>query len=447
MASAAEAGGGSARYRRLKPGPGHSSEDVAADQRDRIHRAMVELVAERGYEAIKVSDLVGRARVSTRTFYERCQGKQECLLETYDEIMARAARRIAASQGGERDQQRRSRLALGALAKALAERPEAARLVCLDASAAGLAALKRMRAAEATFAEMVGRILRLEPAGAAPSPILTEGVVAGLTQVVRARLISKRQDELPDLVDDLLGWAFSLRAPGATELEELGGAAGDPRAAASALAVGVPVAAEVSQEARERELILAATIEIAMRDGFLGLSVPRIRAAAGVSRKSFEAHYVDVEECFVAALDLVTQRLMDFIQDQSLARGRDWPAGFHSAVASLCAHAASNPGLARLAMIEVFASGPLGLRHLSTLVGTTAERSRADAPAGQQPTPAVAEASMGAVWGIVHHCVAREQPKRLRKLAPLLSFLALSPPIGAEAAIAAIRAEEGAARV
>ena len=59
-----------AQYAKLSPGPGRRATEVAADQRARIHGAMVSLVSERGYSAVTVRELAGAAGVSTRAFYE-----------------------------------------------------------------------------------------------------------------------------------------------------------------------------------------------------------------------------------------------------------------------------------------------------------------------------------------------------------------------------------------
>lgn len=429
-------------YRRLKPGPGHSPEEVAADQRARILGAMVELVAERGYDAVAVSDLARRARVSTKTFYELSRGKQNCLLEAHDEITERAARRIEAGQTGEVDWRRRSRLALTALAAVIVENPDAARLACLEASAAGLGALERMRDAKATFEAVVADCLATDPEGPSVGPAVATGIVMGLMQVVRARLIAGREDELPGLVEELFEWASALCAPGVRDLETLGCAAGDPAAAACALRPAAALDASTDPTTRERALILAATIELAARDGYWQLSVPRIRQAAGISRRRFEAHFDSVEGCFVAALELEAARVVGFVRHQSRLRGRDWPRGFHRAVASLCANASSDTDPARLALIEVLASGPAALRHHTRLTCVTAEHLRAGPPPAQRPSLPIAEAAMGAIWGMVRDHIVSPTPACLRNAAPLLSFVALQPSIGTRAALDAIEAEE-----
>ena len=43
-------------YAKLHPGPGQPREQAASHQRARIHAAMIELVAERGYGAVTVRD-------------------------------------------------------------------------------------------------------------------------------------------------------------------------------------------------------------------------------------------------------------------------------------------------------------------------------------------------------------------------------------------------------
>ena len=62
-------------------------ETVAEHQRERLFKAMVEAVNERGFVATTISDLVTRAGISRRSFDEHFQNKEECLLATYDTIV------------------------------------------------------------------------------------------------------------------------------------------------------------------------------------------------------------------------------------------------------------------------------------------------------------------------------------------------------------------------
>ena len=84
---------GAERYRRLPTGAhGLAREEVQRDQRARLRRAMIELIAERGYPAVRILDLTKLAHVSRSTFYDLYRDKEAVLLEAYDEIAARATR-------------------------------------------------------------------------------------------------------------------------------------------------------------------------------------------------------------------------------------------------------------------------------------------------------------------------------------------------------------------
>src|SRR2546428_6728494 len=60
-------------------------DDVRASQRERLVRAMLETVAERGYEGTTVPDVVARARVSRNAFYEHFDDKTDCFIAACDE--------------------------------------------------------------------------------------------------------------------------------------------------------------------------------------------------------------------------------------------------------------------------------------------------------------------------------------------------------------------------
>ena len=57
-----------------------SRDDVRASQRDRLIRAMTEVVSEEGWEATTIPKVVKAARVSTNTFYELFDDKVACFL-------------------------------------------------------------------------------------------------------------------------------------------------------------------------------------------------------------------------------------------------------------------------------------------------------------------------------------------------------------------------------
>src|SRR5687767_6279952 len=63
-------------------------EEVAASQRGRLLVAMSDVVGEKGYAAATVADVLAKAGVSRRTFYEHFADKEACFLAAYDHGVA-----------------------------------------------------------------------------------------------------------------------------------------------------------------------------------------------------------------------------------------------------------------------------------------------------------------------------------------------------------------------
>src|SRR3954449_330700 len=58
---------------------------VVVAQKRRMHEGVVRAVAEKGYPATTVTDIIGNAGVSRSTFYEHFSDKEDCFLSAYDE--------------------------------------------------------------------------------------------------------------------------------------------------------------------------------------------------------------------------------------------------------------------------------------------------------------------------------------------------------------------------
>ncbi len=425
-----------ALYRKLSPGPGMSAHEVASHQRARIHGAMIEIAGDLGYDAVTVRELAQLAGVSTRAFYENFSGKEECFLATYDLIARRIAAGVVASQSGERDWQERMRLAFAAFAREIEAKPRAARVALVETFAAGPAALERMRWAEGIFEAMVSESFCRAPDGIEVPPLLVTGLVSGIARVARGRVLAARESDLPDLAEELLEWALCLRCDSAKELEELN------RRSTLLLAIAAtPAAMDGREPDDDRTRILKAAAKLASSGSYAELTVPRIRVAAGVSRRSFDSLFEGVEDCFIAALE---HRIGSALEQSTKARaaGRSWAGGVYRAIATLCVKVARDPLLAKLGFSEVFAPGLNGMHCRERLVQATATLLRDEAAAEQQPSQLAAEASVGAIWGVMHHHVVNGRAQQLPWIAATLSCLALAPAVGASVATDAIRAEQ-----
>jgi AcrR family transcriptional regulator len=180
---------------------GLTVEEVRASQRERIIRAMTAAVGEHGYHGVRVADVVWRAGVSRKTFYELFGGKDDCFCATYgtwiDSLLARTLDAFHAQTAWVD----RLRAALTELLGSLAREPDAARLCFSEVIAAGGATQQRREQATEAVAEL------FEAPGIPDGPLgeaLRAGRVSELGETLRREIAAGRTEQLPKLVPELM---------------------------------------------------------------------------------------------------------------------------------------------------------------------------------------------------------------------------------------------------
>jgi AcrR family transcriptional regulator len=180
------------------------TDDVARDQRARMLRAMGDVVAEKGYAAATVADVVRTAGVSRTTFYEQFRSKEDCFVDAYrdhvETLIAAVRAAVRATAGDWREQ---LRAGMRAYLSALAADRRFARTYVLEIHAAGEAALDARAGALRRFADRYHATFEQarenDPGLREPSPDALLVLCSGTEQLVAERL---RHDEpLADLED------------------------------------------------------------------------------------------------------------------------------------------------------------------------------------------------------------------------------------------------------
>lgn len=410
---------GASRYRKLSPGPGGTASQVALDQRTRIESAMIELVGEGGYEAVALRRLTALAGVSTRTFYQHFEGKEDCFLRTYELVVQRIAARVASAQAGESSWSRRVELALQGFAAELINKPRAARLALLEIFAAGPAAYETMARAEGHLEEVLAESFSSSPPQVEISPLLAKAIVNGVGLVARTRMV----DAGPTAAvvgGELSQWILSLREMPAS---------GSPSDAPTQTRrnPSLPRA-----EPGEREALLSATAKLAAANGYWELTMPRILAAAGLRKNNFTAHFSGVEDCFLAALEQRTAGLIGQAMVGS-SEGLSWSDCIHRTIENLCAGVANDSVTASLVFIESRSASCAAVALQDALLMNLAgELSRQAANRYDQPLSRIhVEASLGAIWGVIRSYVDSGRGGQMPGLAPILTSLFPAPLRGA----------------
>jgi AcrR family transcriptional regulator len=414
-------------YVKLHPGPSGLGHDaVAGNQRSRLIGAMIEEVAERGYAGATLARLVALAGVSKRAFHEQFGTKEAYFLATYDAIVANAVRRIGVAYRSEGDWRARLRAAFDAYASVVVEEPNAAGLVLVEALGAGPAALARMQRTRLIFEQMVSVSFSEAPGGVMLPPLIAKGIVCGAERITRRVLLTGDVRELPALAEELLTWALGYRSPAAAGL-----AAPSPAASFARCDGRAPRGTRARGE-NDWARILQCAAQIAAVKGYSQLSPARIALEAGVTEARFDELFQGAEQCFLDALDRLGLETL-------VCAGRAFQsgglAGMHRAIAAIMRHIATDPVLVQVAFVEVFALGPAGIQRHERLLGQFTTELTRGLPRSPAPSRPAAEASVGAVWGIIHDHVTRGAAHLLPGLADYVTYIVLCPVIGGEAAV------------
>ena len=183
-----------------------SREAVAQSQRERALRAMVEAVADRGYSETRVVDVIERAGLSRKTFYELFGDKEDCFLAAYDEVSARlytVTEQAFESAAGQAWSERIRAGVTALVAELTADQP-AARFAVIEVLAAGPRALARRDAAIRQFTGFID-------AGRSESSLELPGltstaIVGGIYELLYSEILHGATSQLPARVPEIVYW-------------------------------------------------------------------------------------------------------------------------------------------------------------------------------------------------------------------------------------------------
>lgn len=409
------------RDRMLRPGPGMPREDVARSQRERLFAATVACVASKGYEATTVADLLELSGVSRSAFYEHFRDKEDCMLATFDALVAMSVG-LVRNQLGKKEgpMAERARMSLDLLFETIVRQEAAASLCFCDIYAVGergrLAVESAMDKATATVRETIAEI-RGEDLPAS----MVEGLVGGAQIFIQTHLRRREVESLPDYANDLQELALRYEPPRVP----LRLAGRRPRPTP-----GPPPFVAYSQAER----IIRALAAAAGERGYPAVTVAEIAARASISQATFYSHFADKHAALVAAIDSAGAQMLG-VAMPAARRAPDWPNAIRAAVGGLCAFYASEPDLARLATVEVYAAGPVALEHRDRRFEAFHALVEPGFTVAPDTKEIAADLVLGVVWTLVYRQIVGGGPEGLPQVAPVASYMMLAPFLGAEEAV------------
>jgi AcrR family transcriptional regulator len=447
-AAPADNGGKTDRYRPLPTGThGLDPELVKADQRERLQKAMIELIADKGYQAVRIVDLAKLAHVSQPTFYSLYADKEALFLSAYDEVTGRIARTLMNGYATAGPHEKRLNRAMRAWTELAAGDPEATSLLVLGAFGAGANALQRRRQALEELERSIYASRSSSGRGETPDAgvdLTVKAILGGIREVTATRLREGRASELPELADELSAWAAcyprqllaGLGAPPTTRRSAAGESAAAPseraRRAEGRLPSGRSDMPRQFIVKSQRERIVDATAAIVAEKGLAALTIPEIVRRANISNQTFYSIYASKHEAFLGAQKVGMHQALA-IAVAAYQEQPDWPRAARAGLSALIHYLASEPAHAHLSLVDTFAACPEAIvTRSSTLQSFGAYLMPGyELSGGRTEVPAIAaEAIAGGIWQILHHYIENDSIAELPGAVAQLTYFALTPFVG-----------------
>jgi AcrR family transcriptional regulator/DNA-binding MarR family transcriptional regulator len=177
---------------------------VTEIQRSRLLTAASEALEEVGYPRMTVAEIISRAGVSRKTFYDAFADREDCFLTVLEETLARAAALAGDAYYERRHWRAGIRSALGRLLVLMESEPALARLWIAETLKGGQRVLERRAQVLERLADLIGEGRTATTAACAPPEVVAVGVVGGALEIVHARLLSSSEEPLTDLLGPLM---------------------------------------------------------------------------------------------------------------------------------------------------------------------------------------------------------------------------------------------------
>ncbi|HEX5927238.1 MAG TPA: TetR/AcrR family transcriptional regulator [Baekduia sp.] len=393
---------------------GIAPERVAHHQRMRLMGAMLHACAQHGYAAVTIPELSRLASVSLRDFYEHFPSKEACFLATHDEAVHQGTARVSAAFRAQGDWRKGLAAAFDEYFAVVCDEPAAAELVIIEALTAGPKARDHRRQAMRAFERMLRESFDQARPHAEVDDVTIGAIVAGTRRVVYRHLREGRAKELRQATEPIMDWILLLwEAAKRRPLPQAPAIAGGKRRR--------PPPPPKSAPAQER--IIAAIVELSVRDGYANVSLPAIAKAARCSTQTFYKHFASKDVAFTEALVAAQTAALGAIAP-ILTADVPWEQKITDGVAAILDHCARHPLECEL-LLRREIGGPRSALDLAD--GAYASfvalfvPSAAVAPAGFDPV--LPEAVAGGLLHIAEERVALTGPAGLPAIAEQVVYL------------------------
>jgi AcrR family transcriptional regulator len=428
-------------------------------QRDRILDGVIAATARFGYRETSVARVIEQAGVSRATFYEHFEDKEACFHAAYRGVSS-MVKGVLQRAVGDREIAERARPILTELLATAERDPASARLLLIEALAAGGAVRKEHEELLGFVEKAIDQYLREVSNRGRVLQIPSRALLGGIGNVLAIRVFQGETGGLVDLVDELLAWIDTYAMPteysgsGRVEWPVLGRSFGATveRAPAtdpllrplprgkSALPRGV-VAAE------RRTRIVAAAARVASEKGYSGMTVADIVATAGVTREAYYEQFRNKEDALLAAQAMGLQESIAMAASEFFAEA-EWPDRVWNSATEMVGYVSQHPDLAFVQLVASYEVGSAAIRRtFDARMAYTLflEDGYRQSPAAESVPRLSSEAIAGAILEILRQEAVKGRTERMLEILPEAVYVATAPFIGPVGAIELVQGKVAAA--
>jgi AcrR family transcriptional regulator len=181
---------------------GFSREQVAHHQRERLIAGLAEAVAEKGYAAVTLTDIVKHAKVSRRVFYANFEGKEQCFLAAFEVVVVHLRELVAEAVAPLDGWPQKALAATRATLAFLASEPDLARLCLVESRAAGPAVTARFNETVGEMAPLLAQGRAERPEGERLPDSTEDSTIGALVSLVYRKVAAGEAARLEDLAAD-----------------------------------------------------------------------------------------------------------------------------------------------------------------------------------------------------------------------------------------------------
>ena len=173
---------------------------LVPEHRSRLLEGMARAVADKGYAATTIADIVREASVSRRTFYEHFQAKSECLIALYEAASHNALKVLRTAIDPAHPWQTQLEQALAAYFAGMAANPLLMRTLYVEILGLGPEGLAARRRINREIAQFMLDVVNAPGAGGSLTPQMAMAVVGGINELVLEYIERDEEERLAELV-------------------------------------------------------------------------------------------------------------------------------------------------------------------------------------------------------------------------------------------------------